>query len=203
MEIIIILSLIGTLLSVYNNITPIIAIFARIKTQELDQIPILYLQLNHVCQLSWLIYSLMISSIELAIVNTVVTVLSSVGLFLHIINTGSMNTFLPNYLFVTVASSGLALRYLDSAVQGLVCIGISIAASVSTLQTVQNAFTQKDSGFIDINMAYSGTLSTVAWTIYGAYTSDINVFTCNLMGTLLGVCLILVHYYIKFNKIKA
>lgn len=195
-----ILSFFGIILSVINNVTPTYAVHLRIKSGELSQISQRFLRLNHLCQVCWLIYSVSIMSPSLIVVNTITSFLSCVSLFLYEMYTGNFFVFLRKYCCSFIFITTLMLNFINFHVQGLICVTISICATISTAENLRNAVKMSNYKCIDVNMAVSGTISSINWFFFGILSKDINIIGSNLIGVLLGVALVSTHYYLKYAQ---
>jgi uncharacterized protein with PQ loop repeat len=195
-----VLSSIGIVLSVINTVTPTIAIYRRAKTQNLHQVPLNFLRLNHACQLAWLIYSIMIISPSLIIINVITTFLSCVNLLLYVVYTGKIKDFLPKYFVSFVMSSFLTMNFASHEFVGSMCSVLTILTSVSSLESIQEALKTKDFNAIDIGMAFSGLLASAVWAMFGKITMDVHVYFSSLVGVIVCLALTVVYYYLKFTK---
>ena len=202
MEIEIVLSAMGTVLSVINSVTPTIAIYKRIKSGELHQISKNFLRLFHLCQITWVLYSITINSLSLIVVNVITAVLSGINVFLYEVYSGRSKVFFKGYLVFLLMWTILILRFTSFHIQGLFAVILSILSTISTAEALRNAIKLRNYKCIDANMAISGAMCSVIWLMFGLHMHDINVIASNLTGCLLGNVLIITHYYLKYVSYK-
>ena len=199
MEAELILGPLGIILAVINNLTPTLAIYSRIKSGGLAQIPLSLLKLAHISQLFWLIYSVMVANPTLIIVNFITTVTSCFNLFLYVVNTESILDFLPKYVMFFASINLLSFYWVATHHIGVFCLILTIAASVAGLEPLKMAIKLKDPMQIDLPMAYSGMLSSAVWSLFGIIEKDINVFLSSSIGFVIGLLLIFTHFFIKYR----
>ncbi|OMJ73075.1 hypothetical protein SteCoe_28327 [Stentor coeruleus] len=200
MEAEIVLSSIGIILSVINTVTPTIAIYHRAKSQSLHQVPLNFLCLYHACQLSCLIYSIMIVSPSLIIINIITTFLSCINLLLYVMYTGKIEAFLPKYFVSFIMSSFLTMNFASYKFVGSMSSVLKILSSISSLESIKEALKTKDFKVIDIGMAFSGFLASAVWAMFGKITMDVYVYFSSMVGVVICLTLTVVYYYLKFTK---
>jgi uncharacterized protein with PQ loop repeat len=199
MEANLILAPLGIILSVVNNLTPTLAIFSRMKSDTVHQVPLTYLKLNHICQLFWLIYSLLIPSPVLIFCNLITTVASGFNLFLYVFSTKALLSFVPKYLVVFSTLNTLAFFYAASQEIGVVCSVLSIITAVASAEPLRSAVKTQEYSHVDVPMAFSGMICAAVWSLLGLANADMNIIVSNLFGVAVGLILILTHSYLRFT----
>jgi uncharacterized protein with PQ loop repeat len=193
------LSIMGTALSVFNSIAPIKAILDRVKSKELAQIPEIFLNINHLCQLIWLYYSIKKQDIDLIIVNGLTSLLTFIGLFLYNYHSNKLNSLRSQYLIGFIIASFFS--YVSPIeLLGSVCLIVTFLTSLSTLESLQKVLKTKNYKFIDITMTSAGLLNATVWTWFGRETNDFNVAASSGFNVILGIGLILTYLYYYNSK---
>jgi uncharacterized protein with PQ loop repeat len=199
-ELNLILSFIGTLASTVNNITPLRAILNRIKQNTVKEIPLIYIGLNHISQISWLFYSIKVNRHGLMLVNTLTSLLSFTNFFLCIYYTKKLISSLRIYtvclIILGLISVNLSVEYLGST-----CFFLSIVSSVSNIESIFRVIGTQNHNYIDLGMALSNLFRSFVWGLYGLINQYWPVTWSNFARGCIGVALILVKlYYQKFKK---
>ena len=197
MDTINIVSSIAIFLSIYSNITPLFVVLASAKSNNLIQIPVNFLKINHTCQLLWLIYGFRLASMTMIISNLFTFAFSFISLFAYILAAKELNSFLPYYLTAFSILNTSAYLIFTTEFIGLLAFISSLVTSISTLECIQKAFQMKNHNCIDLNMSVSGALNGLAWTVFGILTDDIVTIAASVFGLLLSFALILSYFYLK------
>ena len=197
MDTLFILSSIAICLSIYNNITPLLAVLARAKSNNLEQIPVNFLKINHACQLFWLIYGFRLMSMTVIIANLFTFAFSMISLFAYVIAANKFNSFLSYYLSSFAVFIATAYIVLSTEFIGLLAFISSLVTSVSTLECIQKAFQMKNHNCIDLNMSLSGAMNGLAWTLFGVLTDDLVTIAASGFGLLLSLAMVLSYFYLK------
>ncbi|OMJ65253.1 hypothetical protein SteCoe_38694 [Stentor coeruleus] len=192
-----ILSTNGTIASISNNITPVAAILERVKTNDLNQIPANYLKINHFTQVIWMCYSLKVWIIGLMAVNAFTSTLSCLNLFLYVIYSGQLVGFFPFYAMGLMSVVTVCMFVLSNEALGLVCIFLTLIASVSTLESLQKTIGTGNYRFIDLKMGCSASFSNSVWTLFGVVAGDFNVMAASGFSMSLAFLLVLTHLYYR------
>jgi uncharacterized protein with PQ loop repeat len=86
---------------------------------------------------------------------------------------------------------------LSNEVLGLVCIILTLIASVSTLESLQKTIVTGNYRFIDLKMASSASFSNSVWTLFGVVAGDFNVTASSGFSMSLALLLVITHLYYK------
>ena len=197
MDLLFISSSLGTISSIINSVIPTVEIFKKIKADKIEQIPASFLGMNHACQFAWLIYAFMIGSMPLIIVNLFTGILSVISLFLYVIYSKKLNSFLPFYLISVAILISLSFTVFSAEFLGYISLALTIIAILSSLESLQNAIRTNDYNYININMNLSGLFNSATWLVFGMLTGDFAVIYSCIFGIIVGIINMLGYFYYK------
>ena len=196
----ILLSIIGTLVSVFNNVTPSLAIYSRRKSDEIDQVPSNYLKINHFCSLCWLLYSIFLQDLGLILVNTCTSILSFASIVIYAFYAKKILELYPQYLIGLLAMGSFCLAMVSTDNLGITCTVFNIITSLACLESIYQVITTNNYLCIDFRMASSNLLSGCIWTIYGVAIENFNLIISNSVLVLIALTLIGVYAFYRLFK---
>lgn len=198
------LALLGTCLSVSNNITPFLAILQRAKTNQLDQVPKKYVLLNHICQLFWICYSIRVKLFGLILVNSCTCILSFINNIALNYFQKDLIRFFSYYsvifsLIVTTCFFGLSIE-----LNGTICIILGVSSTASILESIYQTIKTGNHMFIDIKIAISMFCTGSTWLTYALVAKEGYAYYTSGFSTFMGSLMIITHllYRILLNKEK-
>ena len=197
-----ILSLSGAMCSVVNNATPVIAINSVTKTRELDKIPFYFLLFNNILQVNWVLYSVMIMSWELIIINTITTALSFAGIMAYFSKSASSYSFWFKYLAFIMVLILVIMITATPQQQGIVCLMFSISSSLFCLQPLKNAIKRKNYRMIELRMSLISTVNSSIWGLFGLITKNNIIIISNTIGLVVGGSSVMAWFYYKYTNAK-
>jgi hypothetical protein len=187
------LSILGTALSVTNNITPLLAIIQRARTKKLNELPKNYILINHFCQMFWICYSLRVRLFGLILVNSMTFLLS-------LANNLILNYFLQNLfgflaIYLVLASIIIFTCFFVISVQlnGFICIVLGVSSTASILESIFKVFKTKNLRFIDLKIAFSLFGTGSVWMTYSILAKENNAFFTSSFSTIMGMLMIVTH----------
>lgn len=194
------LSILGTMISVCNNITPSLAIYSRRKGDEINQIPSSYLKINHFCSLLWLIYSIHILDPGLILVNAWTSILSLISLAMYAFYSSKISEIYPQYIVGIAGIGTFSLAIINTSYLGTTCMILNIITTLTCLESVYQVILTSNYSCIDLTMAFSNFSSGVIWTIYGIAIENINLIASSSVLVAIGLILISIHLYYRLFK---
>ena len=196
-----VLSTLGTILGLFCSIAPLLSIIERAKTKHLEQIPITFLKVGHLCQAIWLMYGFKLNSMDLIIGNVLTTIISSGGLFAYAFYSNTLYSFLPVYVGSWIFVVSFALFYVSVDFLGSLCVVFSLITTFSSLESLFKAINYRNHRYIDLKMNIPGLFCGLCWTLFGIGVNDKNIAGSSGFGTSVTLALILTHlYYKQFEK---
>ena len=193
----ILLSLIGTSVSVVSNALPSFTIYSRRKTEEIHQIPTYYLKINHFCSLTWLLYSISIFDIGLIISNSLSSILSFISIFSYAFYLSKVWEFYSEYLTGLLVIGSICLSMFTFGSLGLICMFFNITTSLANLESIQQILTTKNHICIDFHMTLANFISGTIWMMYGIMILNVNIIISNAILLLVSVTLIVFYIYFR------
>lgn len=184
------LSIFGTLVSVFNNVTPSLAIYSRRKSDDIDQVPSNYLKINHFCSLCWLLYSIFLQDVGLILVNACTSLLSLVSILIYAFYAKKLLELYPQYLIGLLALGSFCLAMVSTDNLGITCTVFNIITSLACLESIYQVVSTNNYLCIDFRMAFSNLLSGGIWTVYGVVIKNWNLIISNSVLVLIALNLI-------------
>lgn len=207
MDRLIALSLLGTTLSVSNNITPLLAIFQRAKNKQLDQLPKKYILINHFCQLFWICYSIRVRLFGLILVNSMTFILSLINNLVLNYYSNNLGFFLLTYSFLASLISFSCFFMISIQFNGLICVFLGVSSTMSIFESIYKVVKTQDYRFIDLKIATSMFGTGSVWFSYSVLAKENNSFYTSGFTTFMGILMILTHmsyrlYFSYGRKLK-
>lgn len=198
------LALLGTCLSVSNNITPLLAILQRAKTNQLDQVPQNYVLLNHICQLFWICYSIRVKLFGLILVNSCTCILSFFNnLALNYYKKDLLKFFsyysILSSLIITTCFFGLPIE-----LNGTICIILGVSSTASIFESIYQTIKTGNHMFIDLKISISMFCTGSTWLTYAIVANEGYALYTSGFSTFMGSLMILTHllFRICLNREK-
>ncbi|CAG9311509.1 unnamed protein product [Blepharisma stoltei] len=189
----IVLSGLGTLLSIGVNLSPLPSLLKASKSKNLEEISHLYLILSNLIPLIWSLYGLK-SKIWLIYIPAQLTFFTSLAwiAWYHIISKNSI-IFMFWYLLSIFSSSIIFLNCLTANNLGLAAVIISFGGIFAPLQQVPYALLEMDHKYIDINIMVSCLFCGAVWLLYGYFINNRFIIIPNSVGIIF--CLLQIGVY--------
>jgi hypothetical protein len=197
------LALLGTTLSVSNNITPFLAIIQRAKANQLDQVPKNYVLLNHICQLFWICYSLRVKLFGLILVNSLTCILSFCNNIVLNYYLNDLHRFLPYYtvlasLIISTCFFGISIEF-----NGVICIILGISSTASIFESIFRTIKTGNHMFIDLKISLSIFGTGCTWFTYAVVANEGYAIYTSGFSTFMGTLMIITHMIYKLNSRNA
>ena len=194
------LALLGTGLSVSNNITPFLAIRQRAKTNQLDQVPKNYLLLNHVCQLFWICYSLRVKLFGLILVNSLTCVLSFCNNLALNYYLKDLRRFLPCYTVLASLIVSTCFFGISVELNGVICIILGISSTASIFESILKTIKTGNHMFVDLKISLSLFGTGLTWFTYAFAANEGYTKYTSGFSTFMGLLMISTHLVYKLNS---
>ena len=193
------LSTIGTIVSFLSGITQTLTIYSNKKAGTSFYLPINFLRVAHICQISWLVYGLMINSMSLIVVNVVTTLITFANLILYQSITEKAQDYLRMYgamIFVFFA----LLKVLETSDNiGNLSVVLGVVTFLTTFEAMYLAISNKNRDYIEMKITAVCCFSCFIWTMVGVYMGDSKVIVGSGVGVVISVLSMLIYLALSFS----
>lgn len=175
-------STVGTISSVLAGATQTATIYSNKKSGNAFYLPINFLRVSHMCQLSWLVYGLMLQSLSLTIVNVLTVILTFANLNLYQSISEKSSQVLIKYLILLFSFS--TLMYLLHTVENIALLAgfLSVFTFVTTFESMGLAIKNKQRAYIDFKITSVCLFNSIIWGMAGLAMSDNTVIYSNVFS---------------------
>jgi uncharacterized protein with PQ loop repeat len=202
MDIVFIMSIACTAISMVNNFTPFLVVLEKSKTKAFHQIPSKFLMLNHLGQSIWLIYGVKTGIMGVIISSGFCALFSFMGLSAFMYYTKRIQKFLPIYIVLVITICTIFHYFINTRSCGTIAFFVALIASAFTFESIYKAVVNESYLYIDLKMAGTYFLTGAIWTYYGYLVRDVFVANSNLFGMSLGFTMLMTHYYFRVLRPK-
>lgn len=201
MEALTMISTIGTICGILNNLTPILAVIENNKNYDISKIPHKYLKVNHLAQLCWFFYGIKKHTIDFLMIDTVNVVLSGISLFLYHKYSKQMNILNTLYMTGLIWVLAICVLVLTNKFLEMVCRFLTIATFMLLSESFQMALRTGNYRYIDLKINGSACLYCLAWIWYGITAGDFKMVVTNGFCMFFALGMIVAHFYYRSLKI--
>ncbi|CAG9331486.1 unnamed protein product [Blepharisma stoltei] len=180
----IILTGIGTALTIAVNLAPFSSLHSASKSHNLEEISHLYLLLANITQLAWALYGFK-GKIWLAFIPSMFAFCIGIIwiVWYHMINKNAF-VFMLKYTSALFGFSLLLLNFINVETLGLFADIISFIGMIAPLEQVIPALVEKNHRYIDIKIIVACVLNGFVWLAYGILINNNFIIVPNMFTVL-------------------
>ena len=193
--------------SLYFFYTPVISFYHMIKGKiTLEETPAALVTLTYINCLCWYIYSDLLLSSQIHIINLIGMIINGVLILIYLFY--EAKKYLTDSILNTlIISSGSYLIYLVLSVMldddeeiGKICIGATCLLSIFQMITIHKILKERNLKTIPIFNAWFSLTTCTLWGIYGAMISEFYVVCPQIVFGIFSSIQIFIYAHYKNNK---
>ncbi|CAG9319945.1 unnamed protein product [Blepharisma stoltei] len=192
------LGTVGSIISVSVSLSPASRMMKVQKTKKLDEVPYLFLLLNHLCSLSWATYGFIGGYGAIMINNGISTVIGHcfIGWYHQI--KGDLASYMLVYTTAIFASALILISFIPIDIIGWICLISNFALYLGPLETSSKALAEKNPNYIDIFIIGICQVNSLIWMSYGILVQNNFIVAPCLFGAFL--CAFQITIYVWANN---